>query len=191
MARWQPDGRRRLQDAALELYGERGFAEVTAAEVAAHAGLTERTFFRHFADKKEVLFGDETRLAEAIADAVRAAPPESSPMDAVLAGFAALAESAHARRDRLLRRERIIEQSAELRERELAKFAAWTGTLADALRERGVAEAALVAEIAIATGRVVFHRWIEADLPVPLDEAMREGFAVIRDFVSATVDRGR
>jgi AcrR family transcriptional regulator len=191
MARWQPDGRRRLQDAALELYGERGFAEVTAAEVAAHAGLTERTFFRHFADKKEILFGDETRLAETIADAVRAAPPEASPMEAVLAGFAALSDSAHARRDRLLRRERIIEQSADLRERELAKFAAWTGALADALRERGVVEAALVAEIAIATGRVVFHRWIEADRPVPLADAMRDGFAAIRDFVSSSVDPGR
>jgi AcrR family transcriptional regulator len=184
MARWQPDGRRRLQDAALELYGERGFAEVTAAEVAAHAGLTERTFFRHFADKKEVLFGDESRLAEVIAAGVRSAPPAASPMEAVLIGFAALSESAHARRDRLLRRERIIEQNADLRERELAKFAAWTAALASALRDRGVAEAALVAEVAIATGRVAFHRWIEADRAVPLAAAMREGFAAIRDFVS-------
>jgi AcrR family transcriptional regulator len=77
--------------------------------------MTERTFVRHFADKKEILFGDEDRISETLVAAVSAAPPETSPVEAVLAGLVALAESAQARRDRMLKRERIIEQSAELR----------------------------------------------------------------------------
>ena len=56
MGRWEPDARGRLVKAAMELYGERGFEQTTVAEIAERAGLTERTFFRHFADKREVLF---------------------------------------------------------------------------------------------------------------------------------------
>jgi hypothetical protein len=56
MTRWEPNARGRLEQAALALYGERGFENTTVAEIAARAGLTERTFFRHFADKREVLF---------------------------------------------------------------------------------------------------------------------------------------
>ena len=184
MARWQPDGRRRLQDAALELYGERGFAEVTAAAVAERAGLTERTFFRHFADKKEILFGDEDAIASVLVDAVSAAQPSASPIEAVLAGVVALSESAAGRRDRMLKRDRIIEQSAELRERELAKFAAWSVALAECLRERGVVEPELIAEVSVATFRMVFRRWLDDENPArTLAEAVRDGFAAIRDFL--------
>ena len=74
MTRWEPDARGRLEQAALELYGERGFEQTTVAEIAKRAGLTERTFFRHFADKREVLFGGAGALQELLVSTVASAP---------------------------------------------------------------------------------------------------------------------
>src|SRR5271155_4190674 len=91
MGRWQPDSRRRLQEAALALYSERGFDQTTAAEIAARAGLTERTFFRHFADKREVLFGGSALLQERIVTGVAGAPATEGPFDAVARGLDAAA----------------------------------------------------------------------------------------------------
>jgi AcrR family transcriptional regulator len=91
MGRWQADSRGRLQEAALALYSERGFDQTTAAQIAARAGLTERTFFRHFADKREVLFGGSAVLKERIVGGVAGAPPEDGPLDAVARGLDAAA----------------------------------------------------------------------------------------------------
>src|SRR3984957_6239565 len=91
MGRWEPDSRGRLQEAALALYSERGFDQTTAAQIAARAGLTERTFFRHFADKREVLFGGSALLKERIVTAVADAPAPDGPFDAVACGLAAAA----------------------------------------------------------------------------------------------------
>src|SRR6202021_339754 len=88
MGRWQPDSRGRLQEAALALYSERGFDQTTAAQIAERAGLTERTFFRHFADKREVLFGGSVQLEAEIVAGVAGAPPEYGPLDAVACGLA-------------------------------------------------------------------------------------------------------
>ncbi|MER7370487.1 helix-turn-helix domain-containing protein, partial [Nonomuraea wenchangensis] len=79
MGRWEPNARGRLEEAALELYGERGYEQTTVAEIARRAGLTERTFFRHFADKREVLFGGGTLLEERLTAAVAAAPDSAGP----------------------------------------------------------------------------------------------------------------
>src|SRR3974390_410375 len=91
MGRWEPDSRGRLQEAALDLFAERGFDQTTAAEIAARAGLTERTFFRHFADKREVLFGGSVFLRDHIVSAVQGAPAADGPFDAVGRGLAAAA----------------------------------------------------------------------------------------------------
>src|SRR5271169_2917384 len=83
MGRWKPDARGRLEQAALELYGERGFEQTTVAEIARRAGLTERTFFRHYADKREVLFWGAGQLQELIVSSVASAPDSAAPIDAV------------------------------------------------------------------------------------------------------------
>src|SRR5215813_12896315 len=85
MGRWTPDSRGRLERAALALYGERGFDQTTVAEIAQRAGLTERTFFRHFADKREVLFWGQAALREIYMSAIAAAPDSAAPIDAVTA----------------------------------------------------------------------------------------------------------
>src|SRR5580692_9346728 len=85
--RWEPDSRGRLERAALELYGERGFENTTVAEIAARAGLTERTFFRHYSDKREVLFWGAAALQELLVNAVAEAPAAATPIDAVAAAL--------------------------------------------------------------------------------------------------------
>ncbi len=83
MGRWAPDAAGRLAESALELYSERGYEQTTVAEIAERAGLTERTFFRHFIDKREVLFGGAANLLECIITAVADAPPSAMPIDVV------------------------------------------------------------------------------------------------------------
>src|SRR3954462_12695722 len=83
MGRWEPGGRGRLEQDAMELYVERGFENTTVAEIADRAGLTERTFFRHFSDKREVLFSGSAQLGELLAQRVVEAPESVGPLDAV------------------------------------------------------------------------------------------------------------
>src|SRR5580698_8580520 len=121
MGRWEPDARGRLGEAALELYEERGFDDTTVAEIAERAGLTERTFFRHYADKREVLFGGAEQLKELLVTTVAAAPAELSPLDAVVHAFEAAATMMQERPDFARRRAAVISSNQELRARELAK----------------------------------------------------------------------
>src|SRR3569833_1047630 len=147
MSRWKPDGRRRLQGGAHGGVEEQGLAAATAAAGAERAGLTERTFFRHFADKKEVLFGDEAPLRDTLVEAVAAAPPAATPFEAAMAGRAARAGVLQSRQDRRMRRARVIAQSTELRERELMKLASWSAALGVSQRGRGLGPS--VADIAV------------------------------------------
>src|SRR3954452_15936342 len=107
MGRWEPDARSRLMDAALELFTERGFDATTAGDIAERAGVTERTFFRHFIDKREVLFDGAGTLEQTAYDATRAAPAEASPLDAALAGMVAAGELLEGTRERAVQRSRI------------------------------------------------------------------------------------
>ena len=137
MVRWEPNPRGRLQEAALALYGERGFENTTVAEIAERAGLTERTFFRHYADKREVLFGGSDAFTEAFVGTVANAPASETPIDAVTAGLEAAA-ALLTDRDFSRQRQAIIAASPELQERELSKFASLSTSLADTLRGRGL-----------------------------------------------------
>jgi AcrR family transcriptional regulator len=175
MARWEPDSRGRLVSAALALYAERGFDNTTVAEIAARAGLTERTF-RHFADKREVLFWGAGALQELLVDAVTRAPESAAPIDAVAAGLEAAAALFEERREGARQRQAVIAANAELRERELIKLALLAAALADALRRRGVADSAanLASEAGIAVFKVAFERWVDEGERRNLAELIRE-----------------
>ncbi len=162
MGRWEPNARGRLEKAAMELYGEHGFHQTTVTEIAERAGLTERTFFRHFADKKEVLFSGAASLQELLVQAVDDAPEPLAAIDAVGVALEAVAEAMQERRDFAKWRQAIIAANPDLQERELIKLASLGSALAAALRERGVGEtaASLAAESGIAAFRVGFERWI-------------------------------
>src|SRR5450755_188573 len=129
MTRWEPNARGRLERAALELYGERGFEQTTVAEIAKRAGLTERTFFRHFADKREVLFGGAGTLQELLVNAVADAPDAAAPIDAVAAALDAAAALLQTRREYALRRQAVIAANTALQERELIKLASLAAAL--------------------------------------------------------------
>jgi len=164
MSRWGPDARGRLAQAALELYGERGFDQTTAAEIATRAGLTERTFFRHFADKREVLFAGSAELQKLLVDAVASAPTSAAPIDAVTAALMAAGDVFNNERRTYARERRaVIAANAELRERELIKMASLASAIAEALQRHGVSEpaASLAAEAGIAVFRVTFERWVD------------------------------
>src|SRR3954468_12104511 len=139
MGRWEPDAAGRLREAAMALYAEQGFERTTVAEIADRSGVTARTFFRHFADKREVLFAGSEELERRMVDALSAAPPAAGPMDAVAAALLAAAEMFAERREYSRRRQAVIAATPELRERELIKLASLAAAFAEALRQRGVA----------------------------------------------------
>jgi AcrR family transcriptional regulator len=183
MGRWEPDSRRRLQEAALALFAEQGFDQTTAAEIAARAGLTERTFFRHFADKREVLFGGAGLLEERILAGVIDAPPGDGPLTAVSRGLdAAAAMLGESRRDLACQRHAVIAANPELRERELAKLAHYAGAISTALRDRGVSEqqASLAAETGMTVLRLAMQRWASGDDDRDLADIMRDCVAGVR-----------
>ena len=171
MGRWEPNARGRLEQAAMDLFIERGFEQVTVAEIAGRAGLTERTFFRYFADKREVLFWGQDALRELLVDAVAGAPGSVAPIDAVAAALEAAGAVLQERREYARRRQAVIAANTGLRERELIKLASLASALAGALRRRGVTgpAASLTAEAGIAVFKIAFERWMseagEADLP--------------------------
>jgi AcrR family transcriptional regulator len=180
MGRWEPDARGRLAKSAMELYAEQGFDQTTVAQIAARAGLTERTFFRHFADKREVLFYGMEMLRDRLVRAVADAPAPATAMEAVSAAFEAAGAVLQENPERVRLRDTIVSANAELRERELIKLAALASVVADALRDRGIPEpgASLAAETGVAVFKTAFARWIsepgQPDLPGIIRESMTE-----------------
>jgi AcrR family transcriptional regulator len=188
MSRWQSDPRGRLEQAALQLFMERGFESTTVAEIAERAGLTERTFFRHFADKREVLFGGAGALQEFLVRTLASTPASAGPIDAIAAALAAAGALLQTRRDYSRQRQTIIAANAELRERELIKLASLADALADALRQRGVSDpaASLAAEAGIAVFKIAFERWVTESNQQDLPHLIRESLDELRAMTART-----
>ncbi|HEX7104361.1 MAG TPA: TetR family transcriptional regulator [Acidothermaceae bacterium] len=166
MARWEPGAAERLQKAALDLFASHGYEETTAAQIAQSVGLTERTFFRHFSDKREVLFYGQDVFVRAFLDGVDAAPQDAPPIEIVACALRSVATLFPAeRRTHSRTRQAVIEQNPALRERESHKLAGLATTLADALRARGVAEpaATLAAQSGATVFGIAFAQWIRED----------------------------
>jgi AcrR family transcriptional regulator len=171
------EARRRLQQAALELYRERGFDQTTTAEIAARAGVNERTFFRHFPDKREVLFDGEADLRAALTQAVAEAPDGLQPLEVLLWAFRKAARILEDNRPFSEPRLEVIAATPALRERELAKHASLIAAVAEALRQRAVPER--LARLAAQTGWAAFHHAAEAWIADPsrrLNAHLRQAF---------------
>ena len=168
-----------LQEAALELYLERGYDKTTTGDIAARAGVTERTFFRHFADKREVFFDGEAQLRDLLTGAVAAAPAGARPLPALRAAFHQAVPLIERNLPVTERRMPVIAATPALQERALAKSAALVAALAGALRARGVAAplAALCAQVGMDTYSIAIRRWAADrtdDLHTHLDRAFTD-----------------
>ena len=141
MSRWAPDARERLETAALDLFVENGYEETTVAQIADRAGLNRATFFRHFADKREVLFGGEDLLAGLFADGIRGASPDATLTGCLQAAFAAAGVAmTPQQRVKAAQRVRVVAGNIELQERGLLKHARIAGSIGAALHARGADE---------------------------------------------------
>lgn len=181
MPRSGAEARRRLQQAALELYRENGFDQTTTAQIATRAGVNERTFFRHFPDKREVLFDGEADLRDALAHAITEAPEGLQPLDVLLHAFREVEGILENNRSFAAPRMHVIAATPALRERDLAKAASLVDAAADALRRRGVADR--LAGLAAQTGWSTFHHaaqdWID-DPSQNLDAHLLQAFDDLR-----------
>ena len=186
MARWKPDAAGRLVAAAITLFDRQGYEATTVAEIAAAAGLTTRTFFRYFADKREVRFLGSADLQESWVAAVGGAPAPAGAMEAVDLGLEAVTGFFHDRHQYARLRARIVAANPELQERELIKLARLGSALAAALQARGVPQPQ--AELAAQTGVTVFHaafaRWVLQDDPQALRRLLDDTFADLRTVVA-------
>src|ERR1700722_7284531 len=176
MTRWEPGAPERLAQAALELYAERGFEQTTVADIAKRAGLTERTFFRHYADKREVLFGGSAAMHDELLRALDELPPALPTIEAVRVAVEAVSRLLHGRRALARERHQVVVAHADLKERELIKRATLTAALAQALQQRGVPEpaASLAADIGLGVFYVGFGHWLDDPADRELVEIVHE-----------------
>ena len=187
MPRNREEVRKRLQWAALELFRERGYEETTAAEIAAKAGVTERTFFRHFPDKREVLFDGGVAFIEAVTAAVRNAPKTLGPWDAMFFAFDSVKQMFVENRPFTEPRQRVIASNAALQERATDKSRALIAAVASALCERGltVPQANLAAQMGMATLSHGVSAWFK-DGSIDLGEHIVRAFQEARDLSSSS-----
>ena len=180
--------RKRLQWAALELFRERGYEETKAAEIAAKAGVTERTFFRHFPDKREVLFDGGAAFIEAVTVALRNAPKTLGPWDTLFFAFDSVKQMFVENRPFTEPRQRLIASSPALQERATDKNRALIAAVASALCERGltVPQANLAAQMGMATLSHGVSAWFN-DGSIDLGEHIVRAFQEARELSSSNV----
>lgn len=189
MPRWDPCAEDRLREAALELFLEHGYENVTVAQITERAGLTRRSFSRYFADKRDVLFTGSEQLPVVLARSVRHADDTLSPFEALLTALVDAAGMLADQAPLAAQRRAVVQASPELQERGRTKFAAVTDAVADALRDRGSAEseATLLAQVGVAIFRTAFQRWTDQPDDVGLPARIREAAAELATSLS-TVD---
>jgi AcrR family transcriptional regulator len=190
VGRWEPNARERLERAALALFVEHGYDATTVAQIADRAGLTKSTFFRHFADKREVLFGGQDMLTELFSDAVRTAPPSATTVGCLAAALeSAAAAFTPDRHDLAPQRRAVIAANSELQERELLKRARLASAMADALRVRGADDttARLAAEMGVLAFSTAYARWAAPDNRQPFAQIAH---AALRDLQARATTLG-
>jgi AcrR family transcriptional regulator len=182
MSRWQPDARERLERAALQLFTEQGFAATTVPQITQRAGLTTRTFFRHFADKREVLF-DSDEMLRLGAVLIAEAPPDADPATLVIDSMTTFAAThLEGRRAEIRQRREIIRSDEGLRERDLRKRDAVSETVRDALMRRGLpaVTAAVLAGTSATLFSVALQEWLDSDDGRTLASIMLDGMQALR-----------
>jgi AcrR family transcriptional regulator len=188
MARWEPNASQRLADAALELFAERGYENTTVLDIAKRAGLAKSTFFRHFQDKREVLFGEDV-LIEPLVTAIAAAPAGATPLETMAYGFDALGRDVFTpdRRAFNVRRRALIDAHPDPREREALKSMNLTAALTTAMELRGAP--ALLAGVSAQLGalalKAAYERWSDPGNTDEFSDIARQTLSEVQAAVSA------
>jgi AcrR family transcriptional regulator len=185
MARWEVGAEARLVQSAYELYLERGFDDVTVAEIASRAGLTKRTYFRYFADKREVLFSGATAFQDDVVARLFETPGDVAPIDAVVAALSSGGSEITKLGEGARRRQHLIDSSPDLQEREMIKMEGLTRAISDALVIRGIAEAtaSLTAQAGVAVFRTAFEQWADREGSVDFALLVREALGELRSAI--------
>ncbi|RJQ86807.1 TetR/AcrR family transcriptional regulator [Amycolatopsis panacis] len=184
MARWEPNARERLVVAAVDLFAEQGYEGTAVAQIAERAGLTRTTFFRHFRDKREVLFAGQQVHAELLANGVAEAPAAATPLEAVEAGLDALTASfVPEQREFGPRLLEVTASTPELRERSVYKQSVLAAAIAGALRSRGVGDpaAALAADLGVRAFHDAYVRWVDPSGEADFRKLARAVFRELRE----------
>jgi AcrR family transcriptional regulator len=187
MPRWEPDAAERLERAALELFAEQGFDHTTVPEIAQRAGMTTRSFFRHFPDKREVLFHGDDALPDRIALLMANAPGSLSIMEMLIWGCETMARNVlQDQRDAFVARRAIIGTDAGLQERELRKQAKIAEAITEALATAGLdpLRTVVAGKLAVTISSTAFGRWLDAPDDLPLVDHVREVAATLTQLVS-------
>jgi AcrR family transcriptional regulator len=183
MGRWQPNARERLVRAALDLFSEQGYDNTTVIEIAERAGLTKTTFFRHFPDKREVLFAGQDTHRQLLADGIATAPESATPLEAVAAALdAATVTFTRYQREFGPRLQAVIADNRELQEREAFKRADLAAAMTDALNKRDVPDptARLAAELGVIAFYRAFSRWSDPTNQQTFTELARQTLHELR-----------
>jgi AcrR family transcriptional regulator len=186
MSRWEPNARGRLEQAALDLYQERGFEQTTVTEIARRAGLTERTFFRYFADKREVLFWGQDMLREIYVRSIEDAPDVAVPIKVIGAALEAVVPVFRERHALVRQRQAVIAANPGLQEREMLKRATLASAMADALRRRGVTDpaASLAAEVGVIAFKTAYARWVSDPGEQDLSQLIRASLDQLKSIIA-------
>jgi len=183
MARWQPNASERLAVAALDLFAERGYENTTVIDIARRAGLTKSTFFRHFQDKREVLFGGDM-MTGLVVEAIAAAPANATPLEAVACVLDAAGRDVFtpARREFVARRRAVIAANPELQEREALKGLGLTASMTGALKRRGFPDvtSSVAAELGALASKIAYERWSDTDSGDDFGELARRALGEVQ-----------
>ncbi|MDR3661108.1 MAG: helix-turn-helix domain containing protein [Mycobacterium sp.] len=168
MARWEPGARERLVLAAVDLFTEQGYDATTVAQIAARAGVTKSTFFRHFPDKRELLVAGQQTLSQLLAEGIAQAPDGATPLEAVTAGLERASGHMGPMNHELgPRLKAAIAANVELQERDALKSVGLAAAMSDALLSRGASApvAQLAAELGVLAFKEGFAQWLQAGNP--------------------------
>ena len=183
MTRWKPNAPERLAAAALDLFEEHGYDSTTVSQITERAGLTKSSFFRHFTDKREVLF-DGATMTRVLVEGIEDAPDDVTALDTLTRAFLKTGEAilTPERRDFLARRSAVIRRTPELQEREALKELGLIAALSDALQRRGVPEltARVVAELGALAFAIAYDQWLEPGSTDNFDAIVRRAVGDVR-----------
>jgi AcrR family transcriptional regulator len=181
--RKKAETRQRIQDEAMRLFLERGYDATTVEEIAAAAGVSHMTFFRHYPSKDDVVVTDD--YDPLLAELIRARPATEHPVErvraTVLAGLAAVYADG---RDTILARAQLIQSTPALRARALENQRDTEALFAAALAPAGgedSLEVQVLAAACVAALVTAVNRWAEQPERAELPELVDRCFAALRE----------